>query len=127
MRRTGKRDESCAGPAAPQAPRARRHVRGRRPVATGSLLADPDGLTVCVNGWDAASRPAGALKVVAARLAAGADGARAWATLWTTAPTPEGAAAGRYTFTGAQRRDGSLVFSGWQGAILVWVRGQLEG
>ena len=84
----------------------------------GSLLADPDGATVYVNGWDAASRPAGALKVVAARLTAGADGARAWATLWTTAPTPEGAAAGRYTFTGAQRRDGSLVFSGWHGAFL---------
>ena len=84
----------------------------------GSVLADPDGKTVYINGFDAASRPAGALKVAAARLGTGADGARAWTTLWTTAPTPEGAAAGRYTFSGAQRRDGTLVFSGWQGAFL---------
>jgi hypothetical protein len=86
---------------------------------TGSLLADPDGATVFVNGWDAYSVPkAGALKVVAARLGAGADGAREWAVRWTAPPAAAGAGAGRYTMTGAQRRDGSLVFGGWEGAFV---------
>ena len=84
----------------------------------GSLLADPDGVTVYVNGWDALSRPAGALKVVAARLNTGSDGIPAWTVAWTAPPAPAGAAAGRYTSTGAQRANGSLVFAGWQGAFL---------
>lgn len=85
---------------------------------TGSLLADPDGATVYLNGWvdGGAAQPA-ALALLAARLATDANGAPAWTLAWMAPPAPTGGNAGRYTFFGAQRANGSLVFAGWSGAF----------